>query len=95
MPANKKYLTQSPALRFAKISAGFVGGYMVTQALHMLLIKWWSTASAIITLQFAGFALWAILMILAFLSKNVWITWGVYLLVTAGMLGILYIIGAI
>ena len=95
MPANRKYLTKSPTQRFAKISAGFVGGYFVTQAFHMLLIEWWSSANAIITLQFAGFALWVTLMILAFLSKNGWMIWGIYLLATTSMFGVLYLNGAI
>jgi hypothetical protein len=29
MPANKKYLTQSPFQKFLKITAGFIGGYTV------------------------------------------------------------------
>src|SRR5688572_19711635 len=91
MPANRKYLTKSPWQRFAKISAGFVGGFLVTQAFHMLLMQWWNTADAIITLQYGGFALWATLLILAFLAKNGWKIWGIYLLATLVMGGIVYL----
>ncbi|SHI53813.1 hypothetical protein SAMN04487911_10322 [Arenibacter nanhaiticus] len=82
MPANRKHLTKSPWQRFAKISAGFIGGYLVTQTFHMLLIQWWNPVNAIITLQFVGFALWLALLILAFLAKNGWKTWCIYLLLT-------------
>ena len=37
MPANKKYLTKSTSQRFAKISAGLDGGYMVTESRHIAL----------------------------------------------------------
>ena len=36
MPANKKYFS-SPLQRFAKISAGFIGGYFVTVSFFMTL----------------------------------------------------------
>lgn len=91
MPANRKYLTKSPWQRFAKISAGFVGGYVVTQAFHMLLIQWWNPANALITLRFGGFALWVTLFILAFLAKNGWKIWGIYLLSTAIMAVLIYL----
>ncbi|MEH6679109.1 MAG: hypothetical protein V7724_01110 [Sediminicola sp.] len=82
MPANKKYLTTSWLQRFAKISAGFLGGYMVTMALHMALAQWTDRATIMITTAFTGFILWAVLMMLAFLARNGWKIWGLYLLLT-------------
>jgi hypothetical protein len=82
MPANKKYLTTSKRQRFAKISAGFLGGYMVTMALHLAVAQWTDRANVIITMAFSGFILWAVLMLLAFLAKNGWKVWGLYLLLT-------------
>ncbi|WP_017731125.1 hypothetical protein [Nafulsella turpanensis] len=82
MPANKKYLTKSVSQRFAKISAGFVGGYLVTVSFHMALAFWLDHVAILMTLQFAGFILWAVLMVLAFIGKNGWKTWGIYLLLT-------------
>ena len=82
MPANKKYLTKSASQRFAKISAGFIGGYLVTLSFYMALAFWLDHVVVLMTLQFAGFILWAVLMVLAFVGKNGWKTWGIYLLLT-------------
>ena len=91
MPANRKHLTKSPWQRFAKISAGFVGGYLVTQAFHMLLMQWWNSANALITLRFGGFALWVTLLILAFLAKSGLKIWGIYLLMIAIMTALIFL----
>ncbi|MDD7888130.1 hypothetical protein [Flavivirga sp. 57AJ16] len=90
MPANKKHLS-SPVQRIAKITAGFIGGYMVTLAIHMFLIVWWDAGNAIMTLRFGGFILWAILMILAFLAKNGYKIWGIYLLTCIVFFALIYI----
>lgn len=82
MPANKKHLTKSISQRFAKISAGFIGGYMITVTLHMALAFWVNHVNVLMTLRYAGFLLWAVLFLLAFLVRNGWKIWGVYLLVT-------------
>lgn len=82
MPANPKYLTTSTWQRFAKISAGFLGGYLVTITLHLALSFWIHHTYVLITSTFSGFILWAVLMVLAFLAKNGWKIWGVYLLIT-------------
>ncbi|WP_066225163.1 hypothetical protein [Formosa haliotis] len=94
MPANKKYLTTSEWQRFAKISAGFLGGYLVTMTLHMALSFWLDHTSVLITATFTGFILWAILLVLAFLAKNGWKIWGVYLLLT-GVFSIIIYLGRI
>lgn len=90
MPANKKYLTKSPIQRFLKISAGFVGGYGIVEALHMALMDFWGTANSLITLRFGGFILWATLMIIAFLAKNGWKIWGIYLLTIGSLCLLIY-----
>ncbi|MDG3583805.1 hypothetical protein [Galbibacter pacificus] len=79
MPANKKYLTQSPWQRIAKITAGFIGGYIVTITLHLALATWLNHVNVIITLTYSGFILWATLMIVAFLAKSGWKIWAIYL----------------
>lgn len=83
MPANKKYLTTSPWERIAKITAGFIGGYLVSVSFHLALAVWLDHVNVIITMTYNGFILWAVLMILAFLAKNPWKLWGLYLLLTA------------
>tara|TARA_R110002049_G_scaffold21357_3_gene77946 strand:+ start:223 stop:519 length:297 start_codon:yes stop_codon:yes gene_type:complete len=79
MPANPKHLS-SNWQRFAKLSAGFLGGYFVTITFHMALAYWINHTNVIITLTYTGFILWVTLMIIAFLAKNGWKIWGVYLL---------------
>lgn len=81
MPANKKYLTKSPVERFLKVSAGFVGGYMITEAFHMVLAVWTNVGNMLITLQFAGFMLWAGLLVVALISKKGWKVWLLYLII--------------
>lgn len=81
MPANKKYLTKSASQRFAKISAGFLGGYLVTITFFMALAFWIKPhVDVLLTLRYGGFMFWAGLLIVAFLAKNGWKVWGIYLL---------------
>lgn len=78
MPANKKYLS-SPFQRFLKITAGFVGGYGVMLSLHLLLTQAVEQRYVVITAFISGYILWAVLLLLAFLSRNGWKIWGIYL----------------
>lgn len=82
MPANKKYLTKSPWLRLSKILAGVVGGYTVMFSFHMLLTKIFPQENVIATSFFTGYILWAILLLMAFLVKNVWKVWAAYAALT-------------
>lgn len=82
MPANPKYLTQNKGQRFLKISAAILGGYLVSASLHLALATWFDKATIIITMGFSGFILWTALMVVAFLAKNGWKIWGIYLLLT-------------
>ncbi|MBD8490701.1 hypothetical protein IFO69_18255 [Echinicola sp. CAU 1574] len=91
MPANKKYLTTSKTQRFAKITAGFFGGYAVTVSLFMAIGFWLNHIHVLTTLRFGGFMLWATLFLLAFLFKNGWKAWGVYLLITVLFSGVIFI----
>ena len=79
MPANKKYLTQSPWLRLSKILAGVVGGYAVMFSFHLLLTKFLPKEQVIATSFFTGYILWVILLLFAFLIQNVWKVWGIYI----------------
>ena len=92
MPANKKYLTPSPWQQFAKISAAIIGGLMVAVTFHMALASWFDHVVVIITSTFSTFMLWAVLMVLAFLAKNGWKIWGLYLLISI-VLGAVYYFG--
>ena len=79
MPANKKYLS-SPRQRALKITAGILGGLIITILFHnafasLLEEKGW----LIITSAYSSFLVWALLMVIAFMSKNGWKIWGIYL----------------
>lgn len=92
MPANPKYLTKSGWQRFAKISAGILGGYLVSTTLHLLLASLFSRVEVLITITYTGFILWVVLMILAFLAKNGWKVWALYLTISVVCVTILYLI---
>ena len=81
MPANSKHLS-SNGQRLLKVTAGFLGGYLVTVTSHLALSFWFDPINVIITSTFTGFILWVILMIVAFIVKNGWKIWGIYLLLT-------------
>src|SRR5262245_25416038 len=88
MPANPKHLTRSPWQRFAKISAGILGGYMVSMSIHLALAAWFDHVTVIITGAFSGFILWVAFMLLAFLSRNGWRVWLLYIFITVALTGI-------
>lgn len=79
MPANQKYLTASSWARFSKISAGFLGGYLLSMSFHLALAQWLPHPVVLITSTFSGFLLWAVLMVLAFLFEKPWKLWALYL----------------
>lgn len=92
MPANAKYLTPSPWQRFAKITAAILGGLVVAIMFHMALAVWFNHVTVIITSTFSAFVLWAVLMVIAFLGKNGWKIWGIYILVSL-VLGLVFYFG--
>lgn len=92
MPANKKYLTTSPWQRFAKISAAILGGLAVSVLFHLALASWFDRRAVIISSTYTAFILWALLMVLAFLGKNGWKVWGIFLLASL-LLGLLAHLG--
>ena len=81
MPANKKYLS-TPFQRFLKITAGFIGGYVVMISFHVLVTHIFEKKDVVATACFTGYLLWAVLLLLAFLAKSGWKIWGLYLLLS-------------
>ncbi|GAB3775873.1 hypothetical protein GCM10028818_20560 [Spirosoma horti] len=80
MPAKTEYLA-TPGQRALKISAGIIGGYVLTAALHLLLAVMPPFREQILlSSTFSFFLLWVGLIILAFLARNGWKIWGIYLL---------------
>lgn len=91
MPANPKYLTQSKWQRFAKITAAILGGYLVSISFHLAIASWFNKANTIITMTFSGFILWVALMVVAFLAKNGWKIWLIYLSLSLLFSALLYL----
>ena len=80
MPANKKHLTTSPWQRAAKISAGILGGYVISAFLHIALAYWLPNHKLVlITSIYSLYILWVAIILLSFLAKNGWKLWGLYL----------------
>ncbi|MDO5981425.1 hypothetical protein [Flavivirga spongiicola] len=93
MPANLKYLNKSPWQQFAKISAGLLGGYIITALSHMSLALWLPYPQGIlISFIFTFFIVWCALLIIPFLFNNGWKAWLLYSGIITVLLGI-YILG--
>ena len=91
MPANKKHLTRSPWQRLSKFIAGFIGGYTITQLLGILALKIAPPTLTLITLLYAGFAVWVTLFLMVYLFENGYKILAIYTLVIAGLLGLIYL----
>ena len=90
MPANPKYLSNWGA-RMLKISAGIIGGYLLSGSMHLLLALIPGIGfNLLITGVISVFLFWAIFMILAFLSRNGWVMWAIYLGLSAIFIFIAY-----
>lgn len=93
MPANSKYLNQSPWQQFAKISAGLIGGYIISALLHMCLVLWLpNPKEVLITSIYTIFIAWGALLIIPFLFKNGWKAWVLYLIISI-ILYVIYYLG--
>ncbi|MEM7655173.1 MAG: hypothetical protein AAF399_03520 [Bacteroidota bacterium] len=91
MPANKKYLS-TPRQRAVKITAGLVGGFLVTILFHNALGSLLEhKAALIITSAYSSFLLWATCLVVAFLFKNGWKVWAIYLSFSLIFLGIIFL----
>lgn len=91
MPANTKYLNKSPWQQFAKISAGILGGYLISALLHMCLPLWLPNPKDIlITSIITMFLVWCTLLIIPFLFKNGWNAWLLYIVIIALLYGIYF-----
>ncbi|WP_339925485.1 hypothetical protein [uncultured Cyclobacterium sp.] len=90
MPANKKHLSPAFLHRFSRISAGLVGGYLVTVSFFLALSFLWDKVSVLYTLVFGGFLLWVALLLLAFIAEKGWKVWAIYLLLTLVFSSVVY-----
>lgn len=91
MPANKKHLTKSGWTKLSKILAGTVGGYLLTISLHAALTRLFPVDKVMVTSFITGYLLWATLLLVAFLIKQAWKTWVIYVGLIA-LFSVLYLI---
>lgn len=90
MPAKKEYLT-TPAQRILKITAGLIGGYALAVATLMVIgVLLPYRIEVIVTGAFSVFVLWIAFIIIAFLARNGWMIWGIYLLITLFFSTVIY-----
>ena len=83
MPANKKHLTTSSWQKFAKISAGIIGGYAITALIHLSFALWFPYhKEALISSIYTIFIIWVVFLIIPFLFKNGWKAWVWYLIIS-------------
>jgi len=91
MPANEKYLS-SPGQRFLKITAGLLGGFVLTILFHNAIGSLLTEKGGlIITSAYSSFILWALCLVFAFMAKSGWKIWGIYLLLIFVFAGIIYV----
>ncbi|MEM7374215.1 MAG: hypothetical protein AAF587_36815 [Bacteroidota bacterium] len=91
MPAQKKYLS-SPEQRVLKITAGLIGGFLVTILFHNALGSMLTEkASLIITSAYSSFLIWTACLVFAFMAKNGWKIWAIYGLIMLVFLAIIYL----
>ena len=82
MPAKKEYLT-TKSQRALKITAGLIGGYFLSVTFQMMISVLIPYRTAVILSgAFSVFLLWVALIVIAFLVRNGWLIWGIYLFVT-------------
>lgn len=80
MPANPKYLNKSPKHQFAKITAGIIGGYIISALFHLCLPLFLPyPKEVLITSVFTLFMVWCVMLIIPFLFHNGWKAWILYI----------------
>lgn len=80
MPANKKYLIKSPWIKFSKLMAAILGGFIVSIAIHLALALWIDLSLVLVTSIFSVFIIWAVLMLVVYWMKSPLKAWGLLLL---------------
>lgn len=92
MPANPKYLTKNSWQQFAKLSAGILGGYIITALIHMVLALFIPYHKEIlITTTITFFIIWVVFLIIPYLFKNGWKVWLLYIVIISILFGLYYI----
>lgn len=83
MPANPKYLSTTWQ-RVGKVSAGIIGGFIVTTVLNMavgVLLK--DKSVLVMTSIWSSWLMWVTLMLVAFSFDKAWKVWLLYIGISA------------
>lgn len=79
MPANKKHLESSIIQRILKITAGFIGGFILSTCFHLFWMYFFSPETVYTTMYVTQYLLWATLFVIAFLFDQGLKVWVIYL----------------
>ncbi|MEM6347480.1 MAG: hypothetical protein AAF927_26560 [Bacteroidota bacterium] len=92
MPANKKYLLQSPWAKTSKVIAAILGSLIGSVLVHLALALWIDKSTMLNVSVYGIFMLWVGLMLLVYWVKSPWKSWGV-LLTIISLAGLLIYLG--
>ena len=92
MPANPKHLEKSNWQRFAKITAGILGGYAISFLVHPIFLLWFNEEAVMGTASYTLFIVWIILLMLPFFFKNGWKCWLIYVTIIIILSTLLYLL---
>lgn len=82
MPANKKYLIQSPWARASKVLAAIFGGLIASTAFHLALGLWLDTRVVMATTIYTMFIVWPLLMLVVYWIEKPWMAWAILIGIT-------------
>lgn len=83
MPANKKYLIQSPWTQTSKIIAAILGGFIASMLVHISLALWFDKITFVTIGLYGIILLWMAFMMLVYWIKKPWKSWAIILAITA------------
>lgn len=82
MPANKKYLLNTPLGRASKVLAAILGGVLVTSLLHILAGLLWNPEVVVLSMLFTFPMLWVVLITMVYWVKKPQKAWSIILVVS-------------
>ncbi|MEM1120721.1 MAG: hypothetical protein AAGJ18_09750 [Bacteroidota bacterium] len=83
MPANTKYLLQSPWARTSKIIAAIFGCLIASIVVHLALALWVDLSTFLSISIYGTFILWVAFILTIYWIKSPWKSWGMLLAVIA------------
>ncbi|MEM9834441.1 MAG: hypothetical protein AAF944_27685 [Bacteroidota bacterium] len=77
MPANKKYLLESPWTRTSKVVAAILGGFLATASMHVALSYVFGVEVVFMTALYSVFIMWPLFMLMVYWIEKPWISWAI------------------